>query len=73
VRRLLDTIAWAKFMATFDFKNANAILKAHRDFKKMRKAYNTHPDVDLLRTREDCQHNILIDYYLRGKKTWSKL
>jgi GT2 family glycosyltransferase len=73
VRRLLDTIAWAKFMATFDFKNANAILKAHRDFKKMRKAYTTHPDVDLLRTREDCQHNILIDYYLRGKKTWSKL
>ena len=73
VRRLLDTIAWAKFMATIDFKNANAILKAHRDFKKMRKAYTTHPDVDLLLTRPDCQHNILLDYYLRSHKKWSEL
>ncbi|MBQ2839239.1 MAG: glycosyltransferase family 2 protein [Muribaculaceae bacterium] len=73
VRRLLDTIAWAKFMATFDFKNANAILKAHRDFKKMRKAYTSHPNIDLLRTRKDCQRNILIDYYLRSKRTWDKL
>ena len=73
VRRLLDTIAWAKFMATFDFKNANAILKAHRDFKKMRKAYTSHPDIDLLKTRHDCHRNILVDYYLRGRKTWSSL
>ena len=73
VRRLLDTIAWAKFMATFDFKNANAILKAHRDLKKMRKAYTSHPDVDLLKTRHDCHRNILVDYYLRGRKTWSSL
>lgn len=73
VRRLLDTIAWAKFMATFDFKNANAILKAHNDFKKMRKAYTNHPDVDLLQTRPDCHRNILLDYYLRGRKKWSDL
>lgn len=33
VRRLLDTIAWAKFMVTFDFQSANAILRAHRDFR----------------------------------------
>ena len=73
VRRLLDTIAWAKFMATFDFKNANAILKAHNDFKKMRKAYTNHPNVDLLQTRPDCHRNILLDYYLRGRKKWSDL
>lgn len=68
IRRLLDTVAWAKYMATFDFKNANAILKAHNDFKKMRKAYTTHPTIDLLRTRTDCRRNILLDYYLRGRK-----
>ena len=73
VRRLLDTVAWAKFMATFDFKNANAILKAHNDFKKMRKAYTNHPSVDLLQTRPDCHRNILLDYYLRGRKKWSQL
>ena len=68
IRRLLDTVAWAKYMATFDFKNANAILKAHNDFKNMRKAYTTHPTIDLLRTRTDCRRNILLDYYLRGRK-----
>ena len=73
VRRLLDTVAWAKFMATFDFKNANAILKAHNDFKKMRKAYTNHPDVDLLQTRPDCHRNILLDYYLCGRKKFSDL
>lgn len=70
VRRLLDTIAWAKFMATFDFKNANAILKAHNDFRSMRKRYTSHPDVDLLDQRNDTHRNIIIDYYLRGRKTW---
>lgn len=73
MRRLLDTVAWAKFMVTFDFKNANAILKAHNDFRSMRKAYTIHPTVDLLRTRHDCHRNILLDYYLRGRKKWSQL
>lgn len=70
VRRLLDTIAWAKFMATFDFKNANAILKAHNDFRSMSKRYTSHPDVDLLDQRNDTHRNIIVDYYLRGRKTW---
>ncbi len=73
IRRLLDTVAWAKYMATFDFKNANAILKAHNDFKKMCKAYTSHPTIDLLRTRTDCRRNILLDYYLRGRKKFSDL
>lgn len=70
VRRLLDAVAWTKFMLTFDFRNANAILRAHRDFRFMRKKYTNHPDVDLLRTRSDCRRDILVDYYIRGKKTW---
>ena len=69
-RRLLDTIAWIKFILTFDFKNANAILKAHCDFKTMRKAYTMHPSVDLLDCRRDTHRNILVDYYLKRKKTW---
>lgn len=70
IRRLYDTIAWAKFMLTFDFKNANAILKAHNDFRRMRRAYTSHPDVDLLDARADTHRNIILDYYLRGSKTW---
>ena len=69
-RRLLDTITWAKFVATLDFKNASAVWRAHRDFRHMRKAYTQHPDIDLLKTRSDCRRNILIDYYLKGRKTY---
>lgn len=71
-RRLLDTIAWAKYVATFDFANAGAILRAHRDFAKMRKQYTEHPTIDLLHTSPR-RPNILIDYYLRGRKLFSQL
>lgn len=71
-RRLLDTVAWAKYLATLDFANAGAILKAHRDFAKMRKQYTAHPSADLLHTSPR-RPNILIDYYLRGRKLFSQL
>ena len=70
IRRLYDTIAWVKFVLTFDFKNANAVLKAHNDFRRMRRAYTSHPNVDLLDARNDTHRNIILDYYLRGLKTW---
>ena len=70
-RRLLDTIAWLKFMATFDFKNAGAIVRAHCDFARMRRIYTTFPDTDLLHT-DPKRPNILIDYYLRRKHVWNK-
>ena len=43
IRRLYDTLAWGMFMLKFDFKNANAVLKAHNDFRKMKKYYTEHP------------------------------
>lgn len=73
VRRLLDTVAWAKYMVTLDMKNANAILRAHNDFRKMRRDYTEHPQTDLLDIRSDTHHNILIDYFLRGKKMWNQV
>ena len=73
VRRLLDTIAWAKFVATLDFKNARAVLKAHRDFRRMARRYTTHPDTDLLDTRTDTKTDILVSYYLRGRRRFSDL
>ncbi|MCM1452257.1 MAG: glycosyltransferase family 2 protein [Clostridium sp.] len=72
-RRLLDTLAWTKFMAALDFKNAGAIWRAHRDFSKMRKAYSQHPAVDLLDEREDARVDILKAYYLGGKHRYSEL
>jgi hypothetical protein len=72
-RRLLDTLAWVKFVATFDWKNASAIIKAHRDFADMRKHYSEHPAVNLLKTLSSARRNILIEYYARGRKTFSSL
>lgn len=71
VRRLLDTIAWAKFCLTLDFKNAAAVLKAHKDFRHMSKLYTDHPEIDLLDTRPDTHRDILIGFYLKGHKTYS--
>lgn len=72
-RRLLDTIAWAKFVATLDFKNASAIIRAHRDFARMRRDYNIHPDRNLLGERPDTRINILTSYYLKRKRKYSDL
>lgn len=70
VRRLLDTIAWAKFVLTLEPGNANAILKAHRDFRKMKKEMKTaYAKTNLLAERP----NILVKYYLKGAKTYDKL
>lgn len=69
IRRLYDTVAWARFVVTLDFKNAGAVLRAHRDFRKMSRAYTFHPDVNLLPKRP----NILFDYFLRRTATFSAL
>lgn len=47
-RRLLDTLAWARFILTARWRHASAILKAHRDFRKMRANYTHHPSRDLI-------------------------
>lgn len=71
-RRLLDTIAWAKFMLTLDLGNANAILRAHRDYRRMSRKYNSHPTEDLLNSSPK-RPNILTEYYLRGHKKYAEI
>ena len=70
-RRLLDTVAWAKEAATFNWAKAAAIFRAHRDFAKMRRDYPTGyaPSDDLLKRRP----NILTAYYLKGKHKFSEI
>ena len=69
IRRLYDTLAWGMFMLTFDFKNANAVLKAHRDFRKMKKNYTQFPSADILPRHP----NIILQYYLLGRHKFSQL
>ena len=68
IRRLYDTLAWGMFMLKFDFKNANAVLKAHNDFRKMKKLYTEHPNKNVLASLPGAERNIIIDYYLKRMK-----
>ncbi|MCM1293872.1 MAG: glycosyltransferase family 2 protein, partial [Bacteroides sp.] len=71
VRRLLDTIAWGKSVASLNFGDAKAILRAHRDFRRMKHSYDhlPSPTCNLLKSSPD----ILTAYYLRRKKKYSRL
>lgn len=67
-RRLADTLAFFMYVAKFDFANANAILKAHGDFRKMRRQYTSHPSEDILATLPGTSRMIVIDRFLLRKK-----
>lgn len=70
VRRLMDTLAWVKFMVSLNFKSANAILHAHRDYSRMSRNYTSDPSIDLLELQ---QTDIVRERYLHGKKHFSDL
>lgn len=72
-RRLLDTIAWMRFMVTLKFKFATAIVKAHRDFVRMRAGYTNHPDIDMLALRKESRINILTSRFIHGRRHFSDL
>lgn len=73
-RRLLDTLAWGKFVATLDWKNAGAVWRAHRHYKRMARQYDTDPGCDLLNGNgQPKRPNILTNFYLHGRKKYSQL
>lgn len=68
IRRLYDTLAFARFVLLGQFAHARAILRAHNDFREMRKEYTHFPEVNLLGTFPESRRNITIDYFLKQKK-----
>ena len=68
VRRILDTLAFFMFLAKLDIQNANAILKAHKDFRKMRSNYSDikSPSQDF--SYPGTHRNIIVERYLYNKK-----
>lgn len=70
VRRLYDTLAFFQSLATLHFGDCKAILRAHRDFRKMRAQYQQHPQVNLLAQSPEGRRNIIVDYYLRRRTTF---
>lgn len=69
VRRLADTLAWAKFLMAGDTANAGAILRAHKDFRKMRRNYTGTVTGDYMRHIPGAERYVVIERYLLGKKS----
>lgn len=69
IRRLADTLAFGMFLAKFDIANAKAVLRAHNDFRKMRKEYTLFPDSDNLSSLPGADRCIIIDRFLLRKKS----
>ena len=72
-RRLMDTLAFGMALGKFHFKDAGAIVRAHRDFRRMRKNYTSQPDVNLLKQLPEERVNIITAHYLRGVKRFTDL
>ncbi len=70
IRRLYDTLAFVRFLLLGQFSHAREILRAHNDFRRMRRAYTQHPEQNLLQSFPEAQRNITMDYFLKGKKVF---
>ena len=70
VRRLYDTLAWCRYVACGHWADARAVVRAHRDFRRMRRDYPDAPaQTDMLAQRPD----IVIQSFLRGVKRYSEI
>lgn len=70
VRRLYDTLAFFMFVAKFQWGNAAAVLRAHRDYRKMKRNYTAFPAVNLIGKAVGSDCNIITDYYLHHRRTF---
>ena len=68
VRRLADTLAFGLFLLRGDISQAGAVVKAHRDFRRMRKLYTDFPAADTLSRLPGARRNIVAARYLLRKK-----
>ena len=68
IRRLTDTLAFLMYLLKLDFRNAGAIVRAHNDFRKMKRVYANYPKVKKEFAFPGSERFILIDRYLLNKK-----
>ncbi len=74
IRRLYDTLAFGMFLAKFDIKNAKAIIRAHNDFRRMKRLYTPNDNIEnILPNNSYSQRNIIKEYFLKGAKRFSDL
>lgn len=77
-RKLLDILAWLQYIIKLDWGNAKAVWKARKEYKQMKGDFATDRETNLrLRTvsaiPERTPFFLLLEYYLKRKKTFSQL
>lgn len=79
VRKWLDLLAAFSFLIKFDKGNFKAVLKAHKDFKKMRQELERdrqrvgETSAAMHEVHERTEFSLLWQYYVRKRKTFKKL
>jgi GT2 family glycosyltransferase len=79
MRWWLDMLAAMQFLAKFDFANFKAVLRANREFRRMKPGSEADRQLNLSRRKikgrvpERCDFSILWQYYAKGKKTYQEL
>lgn len=78
VRLFLDYIAAFQMIVSGKYKNAKAVLQAHKDFKNIRNSYKSKREINIQKTNTETiktlyNKSILWNFYAKQKKTFDKL
>ncbi len=69
-RRLLDTVALARYIVGGEWSHARAVWLAHCHFRKERNRYTSQPEINLLKSTPEGRRNIVFDYFVRRKRIY---
>lgn len=69
-RRLLDTISWGMNVVTLKWRAAAAIVRAHCDYRRIKKDYTPRAAADGDTHGLDGRPDIITGYFLRRRKTF---
>jgi GT2 family glycosyltransferase len=77
-RFFLDYIAAFQLFSTGKPANAMSVFKARTDYRRMKKRFKTKRDENIFYStncciNEICEESIVVGYYFKGKKTFSKI
>jgi GT2 family glycosyltransferase len=74
-RQVFDLLAALKFLISNGYPDFSAVLKAHKDFSKMKKQYphETAGRIEAFDNSTIFDNSVLWDYYLRNRKTFGGL
>lgn len=70
-RMVYDGISAVKYLVSGKWAFVKAVWNAHGDYRKMKKNYHTQHTQNCLNDLPQGQVNIVLDYFLRGKKRYT--